>query len=133
MNDLDRKAAVVVMGWRFEQGGETFKQNPISIYDHWQDSEGKFICYPEDCDFHPSTNIQQALGDGGPGTVVGRMRELGWRMSLMFSTGDKEEPGFVAMFDKNRFERMTDWIFNTNPAAAIVEAAVRTGKGDDDG
>ena len=79
----------------------------------------------------PCTRIDQALGDGGPGTVVEAMwGKSSWRISIMRSVGEGKD-GFVAMFDINRFDKMTDWCFANIPARAICLAAVEALKGEE--
>jgi hypothetical protein len=76
--ELDRWAAEVLMGWRACMIGFAYfdPSHPGNLR--------------RTMDWHPSTDITQALGDAGPGTVVGRMAEKGWEFNL-----DNEAVGFL--------------------------------------
>lgn len=78
--ELDRKMAEEVMGWIIEP----------HCPDMWVIKYGphNIRCMSHVKDWHPSTNIAQALGDGGPGTVVGKMLTKGWFLEMFYSQPD---------------------------------------------
>ncbi len=81
MADIDRDMAEKVMEWE-----ESCDPDPF--VPHFQTGEGGTVfvttqCAPYDWfEWHPSTDISQALGDGGPDTVVGKMRKKGYACLL---------------------------------------------------
>jgi len=114
MSDTDRFLAQKLMGWVVDP----YVARPWTVY----------LCDDQVVmainEWHPSTDITQALGDGGPETVVEKMRERGWRLYL-------NSPSVLVGFTKAsaRFVRILDntdgtpWFHNDLPAAAICEAA----------
>lgn len=75
--EVNEYLAVNLMGWvKSEEFGLT----------HYREN-GKFKCFPDNVQaegpiWDPYHNITQALGDGGEGTVVGRMEEKGWTYAI---------------------------------------------------
>ena len=67
----------------------------------------------------PCTRIDQALGDGGPGTVVGEILELGYDFDLR----SQQTGSFYATFGVG--------VEGLSPARAICLAAVKVLKGEE--
>ncbi len=84
MNDTDRVLAERLMGWIVKPlktyGGELVDWY-IEPFKRPDLSEG-YIKVMSVADWHPTQNITQALGDGGPGTVVGQLFLRGYDFEL---------------------------------------------------
>jgi hypothetical protein len=105
---LDRWAAEVLMGCRVNYTDRLFFYDPV--LHEW---------YFQEQPYHPSTDITQALGDGGPGTVVGRMRELGWEYTVK-SWGKVH----LVVFGKGRFrDKQAGIAESATPSTAFLRAA----------
>jgi hypothetical protein len=99
--DLDRWLAVNLMGYGVFEDRFWLGKRPKKPWWRW----------------NPSTNIKQALGDGGPGTVVGMMKEKGFALKL-----DQMDKAWWAAFYKGSKKIIENYDLST-PAAAICEAA----------
>ncbi len=66
--------------------------------------------------WHPTQNITQALGDGGPDTGVGKMLKLGWDFNLESVTFDKKYTAHFFVQGKYDLEKSAEVTANT-PAA----------------
>lgn len=76
--------------------------------------------------WHPSTNITQALGDGGEGTVVGKLKELGWFITSLHEMPNLEKPWTCHLMWPRKAPYTKESLGTGNtPAAAITDAAVR--------
>src|SRR5208337_597117 len=127
MMDTDRFLAERLMGW---VEGTHFA---FEIYGSQGEFSNVFLLGPDGgvkCIWSPSGNITQALGDGGPGTVVGAMREKGFSLSLQYL-----EIGWEASFtnSEGRFligSNIEAFGTGDTPSAAISLAAERALKGE---
>lgn len=107
----NRSLAESLMGWEhnIDEDGKIFYS------DNHDPPQLPFIIYGWD----PYRRIDQALGDGGKGTVVGEMRGKGWKFKLI-RYRDEIPHGWLASFGNNTFEAEAD-----TPSAAITLAACR--------
>jgi len=89
MNQLDRKLAKLV-GWHLvetthEDGtktGEWYSGEKYTGYDAYLiGADGEYADL--ECKWSPTRRIEQALGDGEEGTVVGELRKRGWGLSRL--------------------------------------------------
>lgn len=110
MDRLDR-ALAVKFGWKMftDERGKEF----------YVDKYREFISFVHN--WFPTRLIDKALGNGGPGTVVGEMKLMGWNFGVVWSERDK---GFSAEFARGvtspNFGRAED---RETPALAICLAA----------
>jgi len=82
--NLDQRMAEEVMEWKSSE--------PFGI--EWMGEGLDPIRGIEKEDWSPTRKIEQALGDGGPGTVVGKMLQKGWRYTMWDEGEDGEKVGF---------------------------------------
>ncbi len=121
MNNIDKIMAEKVMGWKYVSGGMG------NFYRRDKSAWGDPIFVQE---WHPSTDISQALGDGKSlDTVVGKMRKkppegLGFKQfSLHYNPFNRDGERWVAQFSKLSETKWHEG-FSDDPAMAIVKAAL---------
>ena len=80
----------------------------------------------------PCTRIDQALGDGGPGTVVGEMDKLGYSLEIIRNRSVNTTTTYVMFFPHSpEGLALMGWTGeDTHPARAICLAAVEALKGE---
>ena len=124
--NIDREMAEKIMGW--------FDPDPIQS-NIWA-NEDRSICMRH-CDWHPSTDISQALGDGkSPDTVVGKIcnENPEWQFTLDYAFGKwsalffESAVGYIAAFFIDHGSAEAD-----TPAMAICLAAAKTTDHDKEG
>lgn len=122
--EVNRFLAEKLMGWHIrplsdKERLQGFERIPIY---HKENGEQSGYSATGQCNtirFDPYHNITQALGDGGPRTVVGEMKKLGWTFYLLDYVTYWHAQFFTG---ENTWKRLGD--ANT-PAAAICLAAVK--------
>jgi len=132
MMDTDRFLAERLMGWEFQQNApKRFFCLSVGNDQGWwrkdKNDPQDWTCEKCSWDWHPTTSITQALGDGGPGTVVGAMREKGWAYRIWQYAPGKHACAFYE--DMGAYPKTFRVIADT-PKEAISKAAERALKGE---
>ncbi len=128
MTGTDSFLAERLMGWEPFEGvdppyqGKVFRMPSGQlriIIDHYN------MRLPEK--FVPTQDITQALGDGGPDTIAGKMWERGWELVLIRTIGTKTAAKFVVYETLEEFQKIIanvfEWTWHIIPATAISNAA----------
>lgn len=122
--NIDREMAEKVMGWQL---GTT---TAIWYKSHGMEHARRTMKESSLYAWHPSTDINQALGDGKSlDTVVGKMKERGW---LLNSLSELDEGGFEAVFEFYNIETKEatlEFEEADTPAMSICKAAKKAMEG----
>ena len=111
--ELDHWLAVNLMGWELQLIGEI---------EYWIEpgKETASVAFSKE-DWTPTTRIDQALGYGGPETVVGKMRERWYNFNLNMQAQSEICVVTFHKIEDNEFKG--EWKNDKLPSTAICKAA----------
>ncbi len=113
---LRRWSAEKLMGWTLRK--INIPCSVVTDEEYYEREDGSFAYWKKE--WHPTQNITQALGDGGPDTVVGALETKGWTIWALRKALDGSGRYYCAFINKYSIPKAG---FGNTPATAISEAA----------
>jgi len=117
-DQIDRMLAEKLMEWTIEPGKAEGRNYPEDFYNLKEHGFQHTIS-----DWHPTSDITQALGDGGQGTVVGKMAALNYDFQLRTIVSSGKLLTWTSAF--SLLDGYKKWVDADTPAEAICQAAVK--------